>query len=466
MIKEKLVFRTRIEAPATEVFNWHTQEGAFERLTPPWEKVEVVERKGGIENGAITKLSVHMGPFKKLWVARHLNYIEGRQFADQQEQGPFAYWLHTHQMLPTDNIENATSSYLQDSIDYQLPLGWLGKIVAGSMVRNKINKMFAYRHFVTAQDIVAHQNYRNTFAKSGAKIAITGASGLIGSGLTAFLKSGGHQVYRLVRNQADSSKKEIFWQPSSKILNPKDLEGMDVVIHLAGENIAASRWTDMQKARIRDSRIETTKFLADTLAKLDNPPRVLISASAIGYYGDRGTEILREESPKGTGFLSEVSQQWEAATQVATERGIRVVHLRNGIVLSPQGGALAKMLLPFKLGIGGQFGNGDQYMSWIAIDDVIGAIYHIMANEEITGAVNLVSPNPVTNQEFTKILGKVLFRPTIFPLPAFIAKLALGEMANDLLFSSARVHPGKLLANNYNFRHPDLEATLCHLLGK
>lgn len=466
MNKEKLVFRSRIEAPAEEVFNWHAQESAFERLTPPWEKVEVLERIGGIENGAVTKFYVNMGPFRKLWVARHLNYIKGHQFADQQEQGPFAYWLHTHQMLPIDNTEDNLSSYLQDSIDYQLPLGWLGKMVAGSMVRNKINKMFAYRHFVTAHDIAIHQTYRNSFAKGGAKIAITGASGLIGSALTPFLKSGGHQVYKLVRSQADGSKKEIFWQPSNKILNPKDLEGMDVVIHLAGENIAASRWTDLQKKRIRDSRVETTKFLADTLAKLDNPPSVLISASAIGYYGDRAAEILREESPIGNGFLSEVSQQWEAATQIATDRGIRVVCLRNGIVLSPKSGALAKMLLPFKLGLGGQFGRGKQYMSWIAIDDVIGAIYHIIANEEIRGAVNLVSPNPVTNREFTKILGQVLFRPTIFPLPAFIANLALGEMANDLLFSSTRVHPGKLLASNYNFRHPELEATLRHLLGK
>ncbi len=462
MLRDKVVFRTRIEASAEEVFNWHAQEGAFERLTPAWEKVKLLERTGGIKNGAITKLHVYMGPFKKLWVARHLNYIEGRQFADIQEQGPFAYWLHTHQMSSiSDN-----ASYLEDHIDYELPLGWLGKIVAGSMVRNKLDKMFAYRHFITNYDISTHQIYRNFFPRGGMKVAITGASGLIGSALTPFLKTGGHQVYRLVRTQADDKKGEIFWQPSAKTLNPKALEGMDAVIHLAGENIASGRWTDNKKASIRDSRIATTKFLAEVLAKLDNPPSVFVTASAIGYYGNRGSEILREESSVGTGFLPEVCKEWEAATQVATERGIRVVHLRIGIVLTPQGGALAKMLLPFQLGIGGRFGSGEQYMSWIAIDDVIGAIYHVIANEQITGAVNVVSPNPVTNAEFTKTLGKVLFRPTIFPMPSFAAKLVLGEMADDLLLSSARVHPGQLMATSYNFRHSDLEGALRHLLGK
>lgn len=462
MVKEKVVFRTRIEASAEEVFNWHAQEGAFERLTPAWEKVKLVERTGGIENGAVTKLYVYMGPFKKLWVARHLNYMAGRQFADQQEQGPFAYWLHTHQMSAIDD----KASYLEDHIDYELPLGWLGKMVAGSMVRNKLNKMFAYRHFITNHDISTHKAYSDMFPRGGMKVAITGASGLIGSALTPFLKTGGHQVYRLVRTQADASKGEISWQPSAKTLDLKALEGMDAVVHLAGENIASSRWTDDKKNRIRDSRIAVTKFLCDVLAKLDNPPQVLVAASAIGYYGDRGVEMLREESQVGSGFLPEVCKQWEEATQVATERGIRVVHLRIGIVLSPQGGALAKMLLPFQLGVGGQFGNGQQYMSWVAIDDVIGAIYHSIANEQITGAVNVVSPNPATNAEFTKTLGKVLYRPTIFPMPTFAAKLVLGEMADDLLFSSTRVHPGQLLATNYNFRHPDLEAALRHLLGK
>lgn len=238
------------------------------------------------------------------------------------------------------------------------------------------------------------------------------------------------------------------------------------MVHLAGENIAAGRWTAARKARILDSRVKGTRLIAETFAKLERPPKVLISASATGYYGCRGNEVLREESSPGTGFLADVCRKWEAATDAATRKGTRVVHLRTGLVLSGNGGALGKMLLPFKLGIGGRVGSGEQYWSWISLDDLCAAILHSIEAQSLHGPVNMVSPSPATNLEFTKALGRVLSRPTVFPVPAFAARLALGEMADELLLCSARVEPTKLLASRFGFKHKDLEATLRDLLRK
>jgi uncharacterized protein (TIGR01777 family) len=244
------------------------------------------------------------------------------------------------------------------------------------------------------------------------------------------------------------------------------LEGLDAVVHLAGENIAARRWNAEQKALIRDSRVQGTKLLCETLAKLQRPPRVLISASAIGYYGDQGDRELTEESPSDSGFLPEVCREWEGATEAAKKAGIRVVQLRFGVILSPGGGALSKMLTPFRLGMGGRIGNGRQWMSWIALDDVVGCIHHALATDSLHEPVNAVAPRPVTNREFTKTLGKVLWRPTLFPMPGFVARLAFGEMANDLLLASTRVLPRALLDSGYRFLYGDLESALRHLLGK
>ncbi len=297
------------------------------------------------------------------------------------------------------------------------------------------------------------------------KILITGASGLVGSAVIPVLTTAGHQVTRLVRSQPKLVD-ELQWGPLTGIRDLARLEGLDAVIHLAGENIAAGRWTEEQKRRIRDSRVTGTQTLCTALTQLALPPKVLISASAMGYYGDRGEEILHEESPPGHGFLPEVCIAWEEATKPAEKSGIRVVLLRIGIVLSPTGGALAKMLFPFKLGLGGVVGSGQQYMSWIALDDVIGAISHALTTETLWGPVNCVAPNPVTNREFTKTLGQVLNRPTLFPVPAFALRLVLGEMAEDLLLSGARIEPRRLLETQYRFQYPQLEGALRHVLGK
>jgi uncharacterized protein (TIGR01777 family) len=288
------------------------------------------------------------------------------------------------------------------------------------------------------------------------KIAVTGSTGLVGSALVPLLTSSGDSVVPISRPSR--------WDPEKGTIDEASLAGSEAVVHLAGENIAARRWTAQQKARIRNSRIKGTKLIAETLARMQKPPRVMVSASAIGYYGDRGSEILREDSGPGTGFLSDVCRQWEAATDPATRKGIRVVHLRIGIVLSRNGGALPKMLFPFKLGIGGKIGSGQQYWSWISIDDLCSSILHCIQATGLHGAVNAVSPDPVTNLEFTKALGRVLHRPAIFPLPAFAARVVLGEMADGLLLASARVEPAKLLGSRFVFQHKDLEATLANLL--
>ncbi|MGE0820990.1 MAG: TIGR01777 family oxidoreductase [Candidatus Binatia bacterium] len=455
---ETFVHRTRIPAPADVVFRWHGQPGALERLTPPWESVEVVERAGGIQNGDRVVLRMRLGPLSQQWVAEHRDYQEGVQFRDVQISGPFAHWVHTHRMRP----DGPAACYLEDQVEYALPLGVLGYWGGSAFVREKLERLFTYRHRVTVDDVTAHARWTG----KAMKILVTGASGLVGSALVPFLTTGGHQVFRLVRSKPVLTENEVLWEPMSGVGDFTRLEGLDAVVHLAGENIAAGRWTDEQKARIRDSRVRGTKVLSEALSQLVLPPKVLVSASAIGYYGNRGTEMVSEESPPGSSFLAEVCTAWEEATAPAEKAGIRVVHGRVGVVLSPKGGALAKMLLPFKLGAGGHVGSGQQYMSWIALDDVVGALFHAVITDTLRGPVNLTTPQAVTNREFTAILGKVLRRPTLLPVPAFAVRVVLGEMAEELLLAGTRVAPRQLVATGYEFRFPQLKGALRHVLGR
>ncbi|MCS6817036.1 MAG: TIGR01777 family oxidoreductase [Blastocatellia bacterium] len=297
------------------------------------------------------------------------------------------------------------------------------------------------------------------------RVLVTGSTGLIGSALVPFLRAGSHDVVRLARTRLQVGENVILWDPEAERITPSELEGFDAVVHLAGENIAG-RWTAEKKARIRESRVRGTRFLCETLARLERPPATLVSASAIGYYGNRGDELLREESSPGQGFLAEVAVQWEAATEPAAQRGIRVVCLRFGIVLSPRGGALAQMLPPFRLGLGGPIGSGQQYWSWIAIDDVLRAIQHALLTEGLRGPVNVVSPDPVRNREFVRTLGRVLGRPALLPIPVAAVRLLFGQMGEELLLASQRVEPIRLLASGFVFQYPDLEGALRHLLRK
>jgi len=292
------------------------------------------------------------------------------------------------------------------------------------------------------------------------RVLVSGASGLIGSALVSAVGAAGHSIVRLVRR--DPTAKEICWNPAGGI-EAGLLEGFDAVVHLAGESIAG-RWTAAKKTRIRDSRVQGTSMLSTALARTGQPPKVLVCASAIGIYGARGDEVLREESAPGSDFLAEVCQQWEAATEAVARAGIRIVSLRFGVVLSPQGGALGRMLLPFRMGAGGRIGSGRQWMSWITLDDVVGVIQHALATESLRGPVNTVAPHPATNAEFTGALGQVLHRPTIFPLPARMVRLVFGEMGEALLLSSQRVDCGKLLASSFRFRYPELKPALEALL--
>jgi uncharacterized protein (TIGR01777 family) len=295
------------------------------------------------------------------------------------------------------------------------------------------------------------------------KVLVSGSRGFIGSALVRLLARQGHAIVRLVRSHPRPQAAEVRWNPQGGEIDPSGLENLDAVVHLAGENLVAHRWTARQKERIRDSRVKGTEVLCSALGRLSPPPRVMVCASAIGYYGDRGDEVLRETSEPGTGFLAQLCRQWEEASHAAAEKGIRVVQARTGMVLGPEGGPLAKMLLPFKLGLGGRLGSGRQFFSWIALEDAVRALLHALVAQSLEGAVNLVSPHPVTNAEFTRTLGRVLGRPTLLPLPGAVVRLALGEMASVAL-ASARVQPSRLLDAGFKFRHAHLESALRHLL--
>ena len=456
MKPQVFVHRSRMPGSADEVLAWHLRPGAFERLVPPFDPAEVVSREGGIEDGGTVELRV--GPLRQRWLARHTRFEPGRLFQDVQEEGPFAHWEHTHEVVPMGD----GSCDLEDRIEYSLPGGAVGRILGGQFVRGKLERAFAYRHRVLRDDLEARHRRGRTTAM---KVAVTGSTGLVGRSLVAMLRAGGDQVVRLVRHD-DVGVDEVTWDPGRAPPDLNLLAGVDAVVHLAGEPIAGKRWSSKVKQRIRDSRVHGTEMIAKTVAAMDRKPDVLVCASAVGFYGDRGAEELTEDSDPGSGFLVDVCREWEQAAEPARKAGIRVVHLRIGVVLSPLGGALEKMLTPFRAGAGGVIGSGEQYMSWIAIDDVCGAIQHAIATPSLEGPVNAVTPNPVTNREFTKMLGRVLVRPTIAPMPGFVARLAFGEMAQHLLLSSARVLPKRLPASGFRFRHDKLEPALRHLLGR
>jgi uncharacterized protein len=449
--------RTSLCAPADEVYRWHAREGAFERLSPPWDRPRVESRTGGVEQEG-ARVVLRVGPLHQRWVAEHYGAEPGRAFRDRQVQGPFAAWNHEHRMEP----EPAGGCTLVDRVEYTLPGAALGDVLAGGFVRRILERMFAYRHRVTAGDLAAHAGCRGEKAM---KVAITGASGLVGTALVPFLTTGGHEVVRLVRRPA-RGRDEARWDPERGELDRGALDGVEAVVHLAGANIAEGRWTDARKRVLRDSRLGPTRRLAEALASLPRPPKVLVSSSATGYYGERADAWLDETAPPARDFLGTLAREWEEATEPAAGAGIRVVRLRTGIVLTPEGGALGKMLLPFRLGVGGVLGSGQQHMSWIAIDDLLDVVHFAMTTPALVGPVNAVTPEPATNREFTKTLGRVLGRPTVAPAPAFALRLAFGEMADATLLVSTRVRPQRLLDAGYRFRFPRLEDALRHLLGR
>ncbi len=449
----------RVPVAVETLFAWHERPGAFERLSPPWDRPKVLAHSGGIRDGAQVTLQVHAGPVLTTWQLEHRDYIANEQFRDVMTSGPFARWVHTHRFM----ADGAAASILDDHIEYDLPLGALGDAVGGGYAASTLERVFAYRHALLASDLARHAMFAH---QARLRIAITGASGFIGTQLAAFLTTGGHDVLRIGRGERHPGRVDVQWDPSRGTIDGHALEGVDAVIHLAGAPIA-QRWTAEHRAAIRSSRIEGTSLLSHTLAGLSRKPRVLLSGSAIGIYGSRGDELLDEASTLGTDFLADVAKAWEAATEPAQRAGIRVVHLRTGIVQGAAGGALAAQLPLFQIGIGGQLASGTQWVSPIALDDEIGAIHHCLMRDDVSGPVNLVAPAALTNADYTRVLADVLHRRALAAVPAFGLRLVLGaDMANATVLASQRVVPNALLRSGYAFRFPNVEGMLRFELGK
>lgn len=454
--------RLAVDVPAERLFAWHDHRGAFDRLTPPWQPVRL-ERFEGIRDGQRAVIKLGPGPLALSWVAEHFGFVAGRQFNDRQLSGPFAAWTHAHRMLP-DGPDRST---LEDHVEYRLPLAPLSNVASG-FARGEIDRLFAYRHRVTRTDLARHAAYD----LAPMTVAITGSTGLIGEALVAFLTTGGHQVVRLVRSHEDAMRyadrtdeRGAYWNPATGEIDAAALEGVDAVVHLAGENVFGLRWTEAKKRRILDSRVRGTRLLAETLAQLDAPPPLFISASASGFYGDQGDARVTESDGSGDGFLADVCRAWEDAAAPAAEAGSRTVTLRIGLVLTPSGGFLGTMLPAFQFGLGGTIGSGATYLPWVALDDVLYAVLHLLAGH-LAGPVNLSAPEPVTQQTFTKTLGQVLRRPAIMRVPEAAIRTVMGEAADEMALKSVRMVPAGLVNSGFAFAYPDLEPALRHLLGR
>lgn len=456
--EEVFTMSTRIGRPAAGVFAWHERPGALRRLCPPWEKIEIWSAQGGIRDGGRAVVRAKVGWFWSTWEMEHRDYLEGKQFRDVMRSGPFAKWEHLHTITPS----GPDACVLTDTITYGLPLGAIGQAVAGAFTRHKLVRMFTWRHAVTRTDL---ENVALDGNPRPLRIVLAGGSGLIGGALTSFLQTQGHEVICLVRGRT-AGLGEVRWEPSRGEIDAVKLEGVDAVINLAGENVAGGRWTPARRERILRSRVEATRTLVNAIGQLQRKPSVFINAAAAGFYGERGETLLTEASGIGQGFLAGVCLAWETHAEAAARLGIRTAWMRFGVVLSPQGGALAKMLPVFRAGLGGRFGAGRQWMSWISIDDAVGAIYHALMDPSCVGPYNVVAPEPVRNAEFVAVLARVLRRPAAIPVPATALRFVFGEMAEETLLASTRVVPEKLQAAGYRFRHPDLESALRHVLGR
>ncbi|MBF0452381.1 MAG: TIGR01777 family protein [Candidatus Magnetomorum sp.] len=450
-----LIKKSQLPVPVDTAFSWHERQGAIQRLTPPWEQIRIEGRTGGIQTGDQTFFNVKAGPFWLDWLAHHTAYEKNRTFQDIQRKGPFLFWEHTHNFHP----DGPQASHLEDHIRFRLPLSPFSDVLALPSVKERLYQMFEYRHTITQNDLAVLSSQPQKL-----NIVMTGASGVLGSALVPFLTTQGHSITRMVRRTPRSSD-EAYWNPRRQKIDVRPLENSNVVIHLAGEHIGQGRWTSTKKKRIIKSRTKGTSLIAQTIANMKSPPETLICASAIGYYGNRGDELLTEDSTWGNDFISDVCHQWEEAAEAAVARGIRVVFLRIGVVLTPRGGALERLLPAFRMGFGMTFGDGDQIMSWISVDDFIGALNHVLFCQDLSGPVNVTAPQPVHHRDFSFILAKALKRPSLIHLPNWAIKRIFGQMGNEVLLSGNCVVPQKLMASGYKFYHPTLDQALTHLIG-
>ncbi|AWM40680.1 Epimerase family protein [Gemmata obscuriglobus] len=466
MPDDVFTLRSPMPVSADELYAWHARPLAFRRLAPPWEDTQVVKQEGafGTEGFRVTLRTNVVGPVSGTWLAESYNFRPGLGFRDRQLEGPFAAFNHNHEFIPN----GPDHSFLEDRIEYRVPLGWPGRVLGSGIVKRRLAQVFAYRHFITASDLARHAKFAD---RPRLTVAVTGSRGLVGSELVPLLTTGGHRVVRLLTGDArppyDDGTTWTSWKPDAPLASSA-LEGVDALVHLAGDNVAEGRWTAAKKQKIVDSRDGPTRALVQSLVALpaERRPKVFVCASAVGFYGDRGEEELTEESAAGTGFFPEVTKKWEEACAPARDAGIRVVNLRIGVVLSPKGGALGKQLLAFKAGGGAVLGSGRQFVPWITVNDTAGAIYHTLMNESVSGPVNIVGPNPVTNREFTKALGRVLNRPAFLWLPRFALRALFGEIADEALLASMKARPAKLAMTGFTFSHTELEPALRFLLGR
>lgn len=449
--------RALFHGTAKQLYTWHSRPGALERLLPPWQHIKVLAKSGGINPGGRVVLRLGRGLFSMLYHGRHVENQPERMFVDIQERGPFSRWQHRHHLIDT-----ADGAELRDEVHYRLPCQGILPAFVHALVQRKFRTLFERREEVLRHDLQLHQRC----SSRPLRFLVSGASGSLGGDLLPLLTSGGHHVHTLVRRQPHAEHNEIFWDPERGILNERDLPEVDAVIHLAGEYIGLSRWSDEKKRRVLDSRIKGTALLAAAMARVRPKPAVFLSASAVGYYGDRGDQLLEENSPPGTDYISEVCRQWEAAASPAQVSGIRTVLLRLGVGLTPRGGALQRLLAASPCGLFRRHGHGRQYISWISADDMIAAILHAATCPQLQGPVNVVAPQPVANRDLLSTLARLTGRPLLCPLPAWLLRMIYGQMASEILLSSCRATPGKLIASGFHFRHPNLEEALASLLGR
>lgn len=439
---------------AETAFAWHLRAGAIDRLLPPWQNVRVIEKTGRIdEPGSEVVLKMALGPFRTRLRARHVDLQAGRSFSDEMIEGPFPRWLHVHAVEP-----HGDTARLVDTVDLELPLGAVGRL--GSRVaRRELERMFSFRQTRVADDLDRHARYAD---RPRLRVGITGQSGLIGTHLAAYLGTAGHEVVPFVRRAR--KKNEISWDSARGALDPGDLEGLDAIVHLAGESVS-HRWTTERKTAILGSRLTGLRLLRRAMRASADGPRTLLAASAIGWYGpERGDEELDETSAPGDGFLADVCRQAEAELQAASADGFRAVPMRLGIVLHPQGGALQRLLPPARLGLAGPVGSGRGWWSWIDLEDVLGAVEHLLYSS-LEGPVNVVSPVAVQQKTFARTLGRVLRRPALLPLPTPAVNAMFGDMGREVLLASQRVRPARLEQDGFTYLHPHLEDALRTMLG-
>ena len=457
-----------LDHPVGDVFRYHDTPGVIDRLIPPWEPVRLAKRTDSLAVGSEVELVQTIFGMQRGWLARHTELVPDHLFVDSQVYGPFARWTHRHEF----QVISDSRCQLTDRVEYRLPFSPVSNI-AEPWVRAKLSSMFAYRHRITADDLRAKQDFAPRIAELGhvPRIAVTGASGLVGRRVVELASVLGWHVLRIARpnSKPDSipfplTVETVVWDSQSSDMPPA-LSGLDAVIHLSGFGIAEKRWNDQVKKQIWSSRVDVTQQLVAALNTLPSPPARLVSAAGIGVFGDRGDTLCVEETEAGEGFLSELSLAWESAANAFGTSAHSVVQARLGMVLHPRVGALPKLLTPARLGLVGPMGSGRQYWPWIHIDDCANILLHLAIAKGASGPYHVVAPQEVRQREFAATLGKIYWRPSFFPTPAWLLRLAIGEMAEPLLLASVRAATPRLIASGYRFRFPELKDALRNLLG-